>query len=292
MVIIMNNYVVLTDTACDINPAILKEWQVDFIELSLRFDGEDKEYFNNEIEISEFYGRMKKGDTAKTSAINPERFSVFFEEYLKQEKDILYIGFSSGLSTTFNSARIAAEELLEKYHERKIVLVDTLAASSGQGLLVYMASKMRNDGASLEDVADFVEDNKLNLCHWFTVDDLVYLKRGGRVSPTVAFVGSVLGIKPILHVDDNGKLVSVSKARGRKSSLKTLVEKYGETAIDVQNGTVFICQADCMADAQEIKAQLKEKYNANVELITDIGPVIGAHSGPGTIAIFYLGKER
>ena len=288
----MNDFIILTDTACDINSILLKEWQIGFIEMSLRFENEEKEYLNNDIEISEFYNRMRNGETAKTSAINPDRFSDFFEEYLKQGKDILYLGFSSGLSTTYNSARIAAESLLENYSERKIIIVDTMAASSGQGLLVYFASKRKSEGASIEEVADYIENIKMNLCHWFTVDDLVYLKRGGRISPTLAFVGGVLGIKPVLHVDNEGKLVSVSKVRGRKAALKTLVEKYGETALDKKNGTVFISQGDCNNDADEIKNQLKEKYGANVEIIADIGPVIGAHSGPGTIAIFYVGMER
>ena len=188
----MNDFIILTDTACDINSILLKEWQIGFIEMSLRFENEEKEYLNNDIEISEFYNRMRNGETAKTSAINPDRFSDFFEEYLKQGKDILYLGFSSGLSTTYNSARIAAESLLENYSERKIIIVDTMAASSGQGLLVYFASKRKSEGASIEEVADYIENIKMNLCHWFTVDDLVYLKRGGRISPTLAFVGGVL----------------------------------------------------------------------------------------------------
>lgn len=288
----MDNYVIFTDSACDIMPSVLKEWGIEFIELSFQFENEDKVYYNSDIEISEFYNRMKNGDTAKTSAINPESFSVAFEELLKQGKDVLYLGFSSGLSNTFNYAKIAAESLLEKYTDRKIITVDTLAASAGQGLIVYLTSEKKKSGASIEDAAAFAEDLKLHLCHWFTVDNLVYLKRGGRVSPTVAFVGTVLGIKPILHVDDNGKLISVTKARGRKAALAAIVDRYGELAVQKENGTVFICQADCLSDAEEIRAQLIEKYNAEVQLITDIGPVIGAHAGPGTIAIFFIGKER
>lgn len=288
----MNKYMIFTDSACDISPDILREWKVGFIELSFRFEGESKDYLNSQMDIKDFYTRMRNGETAKTSAINPEKFLADFEEVLKQGKDILYLGFSSGLSNTYNSARIAAEELSEKYPERKIVLIDTLAASAGQGLIVYLAVQKMNGGASLQETADYIESIKLNLCHWFTVDDLVYLKRGGRVSPTVAFVGTVLGIKPVLHVDNAGKLISVSKARGRKAALSALVDKYGELSEEHEKGTVFISQADCMDDAKSVKSQFEKKYGADVKIITDIGPVIGAHSGPGTLAVFFLGKVR
>lgn len=287
----MSDFVLLTDSACDIKPEILNDWGVDYINLSFRFEGEDKEYSNDEMDIKTFYDRMRKGDTAKTSAINPETFSNKFEEILSQGKDILYIAFSSGLSTTFNSARIAAGELEEKYPKQRIICVDSLCASAGQGLLVHFALQKKNAGATIEETAKFVEDNALSLCHWFTVDDLVYLKRGGRISPTVAIVGGLLGIKPVLHVDNEGKLVSVSKARGRKASLNALLDKYGELAKDTQ-GTVYICNADCGDDVEYLKAQFKEQYNTEVDIVTDIGPVIGAHSGPGTIAVFFLGKKR
>ena len=287
----MSDFILLTDSACDLKPEVLNEWGVKFINLSFHFEGEEKEYSNDEMDIKTFYDRMRKGETAKTSAINPETFSHRFEELLSEGRDILYIGFSSGLSTTFNSARIAADELKAKYPERKIICVDSLCASAGQGMLVYLAAKKRDLGADLETVAEYIEGIKLNLCHWFTVDDLVYLKRGGRVSPTVAFVGGILGIKPILHVDNEGKLINVSKARGRKASLNALLDKYGELAENRQ-GTVFISNADCHEDASYLKTQFKERYNAEIEIVTDIGPVIGAHSGPGTIAVFFLGKER
>lgn len=287
----MSDFILLTDSACDLKPEVLNEWGVKFINLSFHFEGEEKEYSNDEMDIKTFYDRMRKGETAKTSAINPETFSHRFEELLSEGRDILYIGFSSGLSTTFNSARITADELKAKYPERKIICVDSLCASAGQGLLVYLAAKKRDLGADLETVAEYIEGIKLNLCHWFTVDDLVYLKRGGRVSPTVAFVGGILGIKPILHVDNEGKLINVSKARGRKASLSALLDKYGELAENRQ-GTVFISNAYCHEDASYLKTQFKERYNAEIEIVTDIGPVIGAHSGPGTMAVFFLGKER
>ena len=288
----MNNYVIFTDSACDIKPELLKEWGVEFIEMSFRFEGEDKSYYNNQLEIKDFYNKMRNGGIAKTSAVNPEDFSNAFSEILKQGNDILYLGFSSGLSTTFNSARIAAEELKPLYPERNIIAVDTLCASAGQGLILYLTVQKKNEGADIESAAAFAEGIKLNLCHWFTVDDLVYLKRGGRVSPTVAFVGTVLGIKPVLHVDNDGKLINITKARGRKSALATIVEKYGELASTTEKGSVFISQADCLEDAELVKSMIKEKYGADVSIISDIGPVIGAHSGPGTIALFFVGKER
>lgn len=288
----MNDYVIYTDSGCDIRSELLKEWGVKYSLLTFQFENENKEYSNEDMGIDVFYNRMKVGDVARTSAINPDSFSSAFEKILKTGKDILYLGFSSGLSTTYNSARIAAEELLADFPDRKIITVDTLSASAGQGLMIYLVSEKKKAGATIEEAAAYAEEIRPKLCHWFTPESLTYLKRGGRVSPTVAFVGTVLGIKPILHVDNIGKLVNVTKVRGRKASLNALVEKYGELAEDKKNGTVFISQADCPDDANYIEAQLKEKYGADVQVITDIGPVIGAHAGPGTIALFFVGKER
>lgn len=288
----MNDYVIFTDSACDIKPDVLKSWGVPYINLSFKFEDEDKEYSNDGMEITEFYNRMRNGGIAKTSAINPETYIGVFEEILKQGKDILCLAFSSGLSTTCNSARIAADELLEKYTERKIIVVDSLSASAGQGLLLYLTVQKKNEGFSIEEAAEFAEGIKLNICHWFSVDDLVYLKRGGRVSPAVAFVGTVLGIKPVLHVDNEGKLVSVSKARGRKAALNALVDKCGELGQDTANGTIFISHADCKSDADYVAEQIGERFGGKVDIITDVGAVIGAHSGPGTIALFFVGKER
>lgn len=288
----MNDYVIYTDSGCDIRSELLKEWGVKYSLLTFQFESENKEFSNEDMGIDVFYNRMKVGDVARTSAINPDSFSSAFEKILKTGKDILYLGFSSGLSTTYNSARIAAEELLADFPDRKIITVDTLSASAGQGLMIYLVSEKKKAGATIEEAAAYAEEIRPKLCHWFTPESLTYLKRGGRVSPTVAFVGTVLGIKPILHVDNIGKLVNVTKVRGRKASLNALVEKYGELAEDKKNGTVFISQADCPDDANYIEAQLKEKYGAGVQVITDIGPVIGAHAGPGTIALFFVGKER
>ncbi len=285
-------YVILTDSACDIIPETLADWGVSYVSLTFRFDGEDREYANDEMDSHTFYDRMRAGGIAKTSAINTERFKLFFEQSLKEGKDILYLGFSSGLSATYNAARIAAEQLSEAYPDRKIITIDTLAASAGFGMLVAFAARARDNGATLDEVADLIRSYIPRLCHWFTVDDLVYLKRGGRVSPAVAFVGNLLGIKPILHVDDEGHLIPMTKVRGRKTSIAALAKKYGELLENAENNEAFISHGDCIADAEALKELLESQYGARVTLITPVGTVIGAHSGPGTLALFYVGKSR
>lgn len=285
----MSCFSVLTDSACDIAKETLKEWHVDCIEMSYEFQNIQVE---KELGIREFYDCMRQGGIAKTSAINPDAFNKQFKTYLEQGQDVLYLSFSSGLSTTYNSARLAAEELLEAYPDRKIRIVDSLCASAGQGLFVYLVSQKANACETLEELADFAENLKRNLCHWFTVDDLVYLKRGGRVSPTAAFFGGVLGIKPVLHVDDDGHLINVAKVRGRKASIAALADKYSELAQDPENGVVFLSHGDCFDDADALANMLKERHGVTVRLIADIGPVIGAHSGPGTLALFFVGKNR
>lgn len=287
----MREYVIVTDSASDIRADVLKEWNVASMYLTFKFDGDDKEYTEEDIDIKEFYDKMREGAVAKTSAINPFTFKETFESILKEGKDVLYLGFSSGLSTTYHSAEMAAEELLEEYPDSKIITVDTLCASAGQGLVVYLTHKKQCEGASLEEAAEYAKNLAPRMSHWFTVDDLVYLKRGGRISPTVAFVGTVLGIKPVLHVDDEGHLVSVTKAKGRKAALHALAKKLEETVIDKRE-PVFISMADCMDDAKLLKDDLEANYGVKVELITEISPVIGAHAGPGTIALFFVGKER
>ena len=288
----MSNYVIFTDSGCDIKPELLKEWGVPCKSLNFRFDGSEKEYSNEDMDTNEFYAKMREGAVAKTSAVNVDTFALAFEEFLKEGKDVLFVGFSSGLSTTYNSARLAAQQLSEKYPERKVITVDTLAASAGQGLILKLALDKKNEGATIEEVAAFVEDIKFKISIWFTVDDLVYLKRGGRVSPTAAFFGNMLGIKPVLHMDNEGHLVPVAKVRGRKTSIAALADKYGELATKLDGSDIFISHGDCIADAQYLADLLKTRYGASVSLITDVGTVIGAHSGPGTLALFFVGKER
>ena len=288
----MSNYRIFTDSACDIKNSLLSEWEVSSASLTFRFTDSDTEYKNDEMDISEFYTRMTEGKIAKTSAINENSFTELFEPALKEGCDVLYIGFSSGLSTTANSARIAAQGLRERYSDRKIITVDSLCASAGQGLLLRLALDKKAEGKSIEEVAEYIENTKLCICHWFTVNDLVYLKRGGRISPAVAFVGNMLGIKPVLHVDNDGHLVNVSKVRGRHAAISALADKYTELAKKTDSGLVYISHAFCENDAKELAAIIEKKHGVKTEIITDVGPVIGAHSGPGTLALFFVGKER
>lgn len=288
----MNEYVIFTDSCCDIKPELLEQWGVPYANMTFSFDGEDKEYIGTDISNHDFYERMRQGAHARTAAINADSFTRAFEPILQEGKDILYIAFSSGLSTTVNSAHMAAEELKEKYPDRKIVVVDTLAASAGSGLMVYMAVAKKNEGASLEENAAYIESLTPHHCIWFTVDDLEYLKRGGRVSPLVAFAGGVLGIKPVLQMDDEGHLIKVSTARGRKKAIEALADKYAELSYEEKNTPIFICHAECEKDAKQLADMLLQRHGVEVTLITEIGPVIGSHAGPGTLAIFFIGKHR
>jgi DegV family protein with EDD domain len=288
----MNKYVIYTDSACDITPDILADWGVKYLPLTFKFNDEDKIYDDFSIPHPEFYNRMRNGGIAKTSALNSETIYNAVLDDAKAGNDIIYLGFSSGLSTTFNSGRMALERLAEEFPEQKFIAFDTLCASAGQGLLLYFAVQKKNEGATIDDVLQLVTDLRFKLCHWFTVDDLEYLKRGGRISPTVAFVGNVLGIKPVLHMDNEGHLINMFKVRGRKTSVTALADKYTELADDKENGTVFISQGDCMADAELLASIIKQRHGAEVKIITDVGPVIGAHTGPGVLALFFIGKER
>ena len=288
----MSNYVICTDSGCDLSPALLAEWGILYKSLTFRFDGSDTEYSNNEMDSVTFYDKMRAGGIAKTAAVNVDTFAELFESVLAAGDDVLFLGFSSGLSTTYNSGRLAAMQLRDRFPDRKIVTIDTLAASAGQGLLVYLALEKKKAGATIEETAEYIQSIIPNLAHWFTVDDLVYLKRGGRVSPTAAFVGNMLGIKPVLHVDDEGHLTPVSKERGRRNALKAMADHYSEAALDPENGPIFISHSDCLKDAETLASMIKERHGADVQIITYVGPVIGAHSGPGTLALFFLGSHR
>ena len=285
------SYVICTDSASDLPKEMIAALGLSATPLNFRFDGDAREYTDRSMDIEEFYSKMRGGSVAKTSAANTEAFISDFKKYLDLGIDVLYLGFSSALSTTYNSARLAADELAKEYPERKILTVDTLCASAGGALLIDCVLEQKEKGASIEEAAKFAEGTKLNICHWFTVDDLVYLKRGGRVSPTVAFVGNVLGIKPIMHVDNEGRLTKVGKVRGRKTSICELAAKYGELRRDNQS-KVYISHSSCLEDAKLLAETIEKNYGKSVDLITDVGPVIGAHSGPGTLALFFVGKER
>lgn len=288
----MRDYVIFVDSACDISCDLLNEWGVRFCSLSLVFSDDPKEYLDHEIPAGDFYNRMRNGAQAKTSAANMGKFCDAFEGIVKDGFNVLYLSFSSGLSATCNFAREAAEEIMQKYEGSKITVVDTLCASAGYGLLVYLAVQNKNLGMSMDEVADFAENTKLKVCHWFTVDDLKYLKAGGRISATTALLGGMLNIKPVMKMDNNGKLISVSKVRGRRAALRAIADLYADTAIDKKDGTVFISHGDCIDDANALADMIKENSGATVQIITGVGPVIGSHSGPGTLALFFLANER
>ena len=286
------NFVLLTDSSADLTPELVQELDVDVVSLTVSVDG--GEYIpGNELDIKDFYNSLREGKTATTSAINLDAAMAALEKHVAEGKDVLYVAFSSGLSSTAQTGKLAAEELSEKYPDRKIIVVDSLCASLGQGLLVYYAAKMCNEGKTIEEVRDWLEANKLHLSHWFTVDDLHHLKRGGRVSAATAVGGTMLSIKPVLHVDNEGHLINVSKARGRKPSIQALANKIGETAMgDISEQVVFISHGDCEDDAKYLADMVREKYNPKRIEMGHVGAVIGAHSGPGTLALFFLGNER
>ena len=284
----MNDYIILTDTGCDLTAEMIEALGIRVLALELNIEGNTSA--SKDIGVKEFYDQLRTGKKATTSAIGIDRFSRTMEPVLKVGKDILYLGFSSGLSGTFNAGFVAARELAERYPGRKIYTVDTLAASMGQGLLVYLAARMKAEGASIEEVRDFVENNKLNLCHWFTVDDLMFLKRGGRINAATAVMGTMLSIKPVLHVDNDGHLINISKARGRRASINALFDKMKATYTG-EYKDVFITHGDCIEDANYLASLIREEYGIE-SVIGYVGPVIGAHSGPGTLALFYIGSER
>ena len=286
----MKKYAIFTDSSCDIYGNEITKREITVLPLTFRFDGDGKEYTNYDMPISDFYTRMREGGVAKTAAVNSESFYSAFKKAVDEDLDVLYIGFSSGLSTTYNSARIAMEELRSEYPESKLIAVDTLAASAGVTLLIDLILKKQSEGASIEEAAAYAEEMKLHIAHWFTVDDLVYLKRGGRVSGAAALVGNLLGIKPVLHVDNAGHLVNVTKVRGRHASLSAMADKLGESIMD--GSSVYISHSDAIQDAEKLASIIETKYGYKTSLITDVGPVIGAHAGPGTLALFFVAKER
>ena len=287
----MTSYQIITDSACDLPAELLQQLRVSTVPLSVLFRGESRPDSVDEG-IKEFYDGLRAGDIATTSAVNPDGWANVIEPAFQAGQDALVLAFSSGLSTTYQSAVIAAKELMEQYPDRKAYVVDTLCASLGQGLLVWYACQKRDEGYALEDLRDWMEGNKLNLCHWFTVDDLMFLKRGGRVSATTALVGTMLQIKPVLHVDDEGHLINVAKARGRKASIDALAKKVAELGEGFNNETMFISHGDCPEDAAYLANILKEKHGAKHVHINHVGAVIGSHAGPGVLALFFLGNHR
>ena len=287
-------YRIVTDSGSDLSPRMVKELDVDLILLHsiMKSSKGDETLDGNTIDLPDVYALLRQRYSATTSAVNVDAFTERFEAILKEGDDVLYLGLSSGLSATFHASELAAEDLREKYPERKIIVIDTLAASLGHGMLVYYAVQKKNEGGSIDEVADFIRETIPHACHWFTVDDLFFLKRGGRVSATTAIVGTALGIKPVLHVDDEGHLIKKEIARGRKKSLTALLEKMKKTVVSPETQTVFISHGDCLADAEYLAGLIKAEIPVKEIVIDYIGSVIGTHSGPGTVALFYLGTNR
>ena len=288
------NYEIFTDVTSDLPSSIIEEYNLKIIPFPYFING--KEFLAKGGDISSlknFYSLMReKKHTFGTSMATGEANEEFFEETLKQGKDILYLSFSSGLSGSFASVSVTLERLAKKYPERKVFYIDTLAASMGEGLLVLNCARMRNEGFSIETVRDWAEAYKLKICHWFTVEDLDFLRRGGRVSAATAIVGSVLQIKPILHVDNAGHLISVGRTKGRKASIEKICSKIGELGADIEKQTVMISHGDCLEDAEYLADMIKQKYNPKEIIINYINSTIGSHSGPGTLAVFFIGTKR
>lgn len=289
----MRKYVITTDNNSDLPDAYMQEHGVGCSYLSYAMDGVNYTH-DNFLPVEEFYARMRQGSMPTTAQVNPENAKNLMEPYLKEGADILHIAFSSGLSGSYNSCKIAAEELAEEYPQRKIIVIDSLAASLGQGLLVHLAVQKKEAGEEMEQVARWVEENKNKIVHAFTVDDLNHLYRGGRVSKTTAVLGGMLNIKPVLKVDDEGKLVPVGKVRGRKKSLTALVDAMDEKIGKYKDScdTVFMSHGDCIDDVNYVLEKIKAKYPVKTILVNHVGATIGAHSGPGTVALFFLGEHR
>ena len=285
----MASYQIISDSCCDFTARQYTENNVLCVPLSVIYNGQAHDNFSDEESVKAFYDTLRTGVTASTSAVNPEGWTKVMEPALQEGKDLLVFGFTSALSATYQSLVIAAEELREKYPQRKINIVDTLCAALGQGMLVWYACRKRDEGMSLEELTAWVEENKHHVCHWVTVDDLSHLKRGGRISGATALVGTMLNIKPIIHVDEEGRLVNVGKCRGRKAATEFIAAKLGE---GFDNSTVFVAHGDCPQDAAALAELLKAKHGVKEVITGYVGPVIGAHTGPGVLALFFLGQHR
>lgn len=287
----VREYVITTDSTVDLSKEFLNEKEITVLSLSYILDGvtyKDMEGLTGK----EFFDKLRNGSLPTTSQINPEEAKETFEQIVKEGKDILHIAFSSGLSGTYNSCRIAAEDLMEEYPESKVIVIDSLCASMGEGLLLYKAIELKEEGKSLEELADWVEANKLHICHNVTVDDLFHLHRGGRISKATAVLGSMVKIKPIIHMDNEGKLVVIGKERGRKKSITNLVDRMEKQMGEYDNSTCMITHGDCEEDALYLKTLLEERFGVKKVIIHGIDSVIGSHTGPGVLAVFFMGDER
>lgn len=289
----MANYLIFTDSTGDLTPALIEQAGLQVLPMTFTLDGATYRNYpdGREMPLSDFYNKLRNGSMSTTSQVTLADFEDAFTPVLEQGQDILYLAFSSGLSGTYQASNLAAQELMEKFPGRRVLTVDSLQASMGEGLFSYLVANYAKGGASLDETADYARKLAPTVCAWFTVDDLMFLKRGGRCSGAAAVAGTLLGIKPVLHVDDEGHLIPLEKVRGRRASLDALVKHYQATALDVTGGTVFLSHGDCKADCDYVADKLRALGVKNLH-IGDIGPVIGAHSGPGTVALFWVGSKR
>lgn len=285
--------ILFTDSCCDLPISFVKENNIQVMPIIVNVNGEDiPDDLGRSISHKDFYSLIRNGKLPTTSQVNVDTFERNFRKYVSEGYSIIYIGFSSALSGCVNSARLAKEIIDEEMKDADITIVDTKSASMGLGLLVYYAANMLKEGKNKEDIVNWLEDNKLKVNHWFTVDDLNHLKRGGRVSSTVAIVGTMLSIKPIMHVDNEGRLIPISKVKGRKKSIKALCDKLKEKIVDSENQTIFISHGDCIEEAESLKELILSEIKVKEIIINNIGPAVGSHSGPGTLALFFIGNSR
>lgn len=288
------SFEIITDSSANLSDEMIETYGLHILSLVYRLNGEEYPSYQKgvHIDLAEYYRKLREKQEITTSLINLEECSELLTDLLEQGKDVLYIGFSSGLSGSSQAVTMMMNDLREQYPNQKIYAVDTLAAAMGEGFIVLKAAQMKKEGKGIDEVRDWITEHKYQVCHWFTVDDLFFLHRGGRVSKTSAVLGSMLSIKPVLHVDDEGHLILMEKARGRRKSLDALCTHMEETALDPENGYVFITHGDCLEDAQYLADRIKQRLHTKHVVIEFLEPVVGAHAGPGTVALFYLGTKR
>ena len=290
----MTDYCIITDSTSDLTPELVEYLGIDVLPMDFIMDEITYHHYPDSHELNEriFYQSLRDGKTSKTMQISMGMFIEYFEKYLKENKDVLYISFSSALSGTYSSACSAVKELEKVYKDNKVIVVDSKCASMGMGLLVYNAAEKRKDGLTIDELSEWVTEARDNLCHRFTVNDLFYLKRGGRVSQAAAVFGTMLNIKPVLHVDKEGRLIPVEKIRGRRQSLDSLVNHMEKTALNAKDQVIFISHGDCLEDAEYVKKQIQKSLSPKKIHMNYIGPIVGSHSGPGTVALFFIGSEK
>ena len=288
----MNQFVITTDNGSDLSRSLAGKFGVDMVHLTVNVDNVEYDGINKSIDVTKIYDMMKKGATPSTSQVTPAKAEEFFEKYLSQGLDLIHVCLSGQISGTYSSCKMAADNLKNKFPERKIEVIDSISASLGQALLVIKGLEQQRAGKSFDEVVEFFNNMKHHICHVFTVDDLVYLQRGGRISKSEVILGTLIGIKPILSCDSAGKLVPISKVRGRQKSLLAMIEKMAEVINPEENDVIAISHGNCIDDANALAKLVRERFNINDIIVGDLGPVIGSHAGPGTLAVFCVADHR